>query len=322
MKKTVLLLLLLLLSTLNAPAGQTEKPLFPADNSADRLDEYDELCQKELRKTSKRRFKQLRAEVRGGYTESIGELALAYYHGNGVKKNYKKAYKYMQKAAQAGDENAALMQGHMLALGRGTTKNIPLACDIFTELSQNNNPHAMFQLYRMAAQQKCDISQKEAQRLLDASAQRGIAPALYEKSILSEPNSAQAFLYMEQAARLEYRPARYALARMYETGAGTAANPANAFDYMLLAAKQKLAKAQWQTAQWYEQGYGVKKSLPLAFHWTRSAAKNGVKEAQKRLAEMYQNGTGTPVNLGQARKWEKEYARPEQHPQEPEEEFY
>lgn len=323
MKKTLLLAFLLAAAALNAPARQTQKPFFPADNSADRLDTYDALCQKEQRKNAKRRFKQLRAEVRGGYAESAGELAWAYYRGEGVKKNNKKAYKYMQKAAQTGDENAAVMQGVMLAHGKGVRQNLPLACAIFTELVQNNNPHAMFQLYLLAAKDNCTVPPEEKQRLLDTAAQRGIAPALYEKSLLSTDDPKQAFVYMEQAARLEYRPAQYALARMYETGNGTETNPAKAFDYMLLAAKQKLQEAQWQTAQWYEAGYGVKKSLPLAFHWTRNAAKNGVKEAQKRLAQMYRNGTGTVVNVGQARKWEKKAASAEKTPvRQTEEEFY
>lgn len=321
MKKTLLLALLLAGAALNAPARQAQKPFFPADNSADRLDTYDELYQKEQCKTAKRRFKQLRAEVRGGYAESARELAWAYYRGEGVKKNDKKAYKYMQKAAQAGDAGAAVMQGVMLAHGKGVRQNLPLACAIFKELVQNDNPHAMFQLYRLAS--GCSVSDEEQQRMLDTSARRGVAPALYEKSLLTSNAPEQAFRYMEQAARLEYRPAQYALARMFEAGNGTEINPAKAFDYMLLAAKQNLQEAQWQTAQWYEAGYGVKKSLPLSFHWTRNAAKNGVKEAQKRLAEMYRTGYGVPVNAGQARKWEKKAAANEQTAvRQTKEEFY
>ncbi len=317
--KKLLPVLFTLLVLPYAAAGQTDKLFFPADNSADRLDAYDREFEKEKSKAEKRRFKQLRAEVRNGYSDSLAELALAYYRGTGVKKNDKKAYKYMQKAAQNGDATAAVMQSYLLARGKGVRQNIPAACAMLQELSQNANPHATFQLYNLSQENHCGINAQAAQQLLAFAADKGVAPALFEKA-QNAADLQQAFTYMERAARLEYRRAQYELARMYENGWGTERNPTKAFDYMLLAAKQKLKQAQWQTAQWYSQGYGTEQSPSLAFHWTRNAAKNGVKEAQTRLAQMYRAGQGTPVNLGAARKWEKQAARPAQNT--PEEEFY
>lgn len=55
--------------------------------------EMERLQQKYERKT----FKQVRAEVKAGYTESAADLADLYYRGCGTKKNYKKAYKYYKK---------------------------------------------------------------------------------------------------------------------------------------------------------------------------------------------------------------------------------
>ncbi len=320
MKKFLRLSLLLLAASPWAAATQTDQLFFPADNSADRLDAYEQQAYKEELSVKKRRFKQLRAEVRNGYADSLTELALAYYHGFGVKKNYKKAYKYMQKAAQNGDAVAAVMQAQMSASGKGTSQNIPAACAMLLELAQNANPHAAFQLYKLSARGHCGLTAQETQQQLDFAADKGVSPAWFEKSLQSQ-SPEEAFKNMERAARLEYRPAQYTLARMYEDGRGTQAIPAKAFDYMRLAAKQKLPQAQWQIAQWYEQGYGTEKSPFLAFHWTRIAAKNNIKDAQKRLADMYRSGYGTPVNLGAARNWEKKAASPETA-EEPLEEFY
>lgn len=320
MKKFLLLSLLLCTILRPAFAAQEHKPFFPADNSADRLDAYEQEAEKEKHTAEKRRFKQLRSEVRNGYADSLADLALAYYRGNGVKKNYKKAYKYMQKAAQNGDALAAVLQANWLARGKGVPQNIPLACELLQELVQNKNQHAAFQLYMLGKRDYCGLTETNTQQLLDFAAEKGVAPALFEKARLSS-SPQDSFTFMEQAARLEYRLAQYELARMYENGTGTETNPAKAFDYMMLAAKQKLKKAQWQTAQWYEQGYGVKPNSSLAFHWTRIAAKNNVKDAQKRLAEMYRAGYGVSVNAGAARKWEKKAASMPRH-EETEEEFY
>lgn len=319
--KNLLLIFLFLFTVLPPAFAATErKPFFPADNSADRLDAYEQEAEKEKRTAEKRRFKQLRSEVRNGYTDSLMDLALAYYRGNGVKKNYKKAYKYMQKAAQNGNALAAVLQANWLSRGKGVPQNLPLACDILQELVQNKNPHAAFQLYTLGKQNHCGLTETNTQQLLDFAAEKGVAPALFYKSQNAQ-SPQESFTFMERAARLEYRLAQYELARMYENGTGTETNPAKAFDYMMLAAKQKLKTAQWQTAQWYEQGYGVKQSPSLAFHWTRIAAKNNVKDAQKRLAEMYRTGYGVPVNIGAARKWEKKADAASKN-EETEEEFY
>lgn len=321
MKKLLLLPLLLFAVLPHAFAAKERKPFFPADNSADRMDAYEQEADKEKRAAEKRHFKQLRSEVRNGYADSLTELALAYYRGRGVKKNYKKAYKYMQKAAQNGDSPAAVLQANWLARGKGVAQNIPLACDMLQELVQNANPHAAFQLYKLGKQNHCGLTETKTQQLLDLAAEKGVPPALFEKSRNSQ-SPRESFAFMERAARLEYRLAQYELARMYENGTGTEINPAKAFDYMMLAAKQKLKAAQWQTAQWYERGCGVKQSPSLAFHWTRIAAKNNVKDAQKRLAEMYRAGYGAPVNLGAARKWEKKAAQAAAKREDTEEEFY
>ncbi len=317
-----LLLLSLFLFTVLPPAfaAKERKLFFPADNSADRMDAYEQEAEKEKHTAEKRLFKQLRSEVRNGYTDSLMELAMAYYRGYGVKKNYKKAYKYMQKAAQNGDALAAVLQANWLSRGKGTAKNIPLACELLQELVQNQNPHAAFQLYTLGKQNYCGLTETDTQQLLDFAAEKGVAPALFYKSQNAQ-SPQKSFTFMERAARLEYRLAQYELARMSENGTGTETNPAKAFDYMMLAAKQKLKEAQWQTARWYEQGYGVKQSPSLAFHWTRIAAKNNVKDAQKRLAEMYRTGYGVPVNVGAARKWEKK-ASAAAKTEETEEEFY
>lgn len=256
----------------------------------------------------KQTFKQIKAEVKAGFEDSLVDLADLYYDGIGTKKNYKKAYKYYKKAAKLHNEYAAYSQAFMLMYGQGVKKNQTEAFHMFTTLAENGFPPAALELFRAYKDGNgCEKDPVQSRRWLERAANYRLpAGLLYLGAQTLEENPEEGFFLLKQAADLENMRAQYLTALCYQEGTGTEPDPNRAFEYMLLAAKQHYAPAQWQTAQWYAQGYGTEPSAYQAFRWTRLAAQNGEAAAQKRLAEMYEKGIGTAVNYQLAKKWAEE----------------
>ena len=96
--------------------------------------------QHKLRQTAeKRAFKQVKAEVKAGFSDSLADLADLYYNGIGTKQNYKKAYKYYQQAAQKGDAYAAYSQAFMQMYGQGVKKDPQQAFKQMQTLAQEGS---------------------------------------------------------------------------------------------------------------------------------------------------------------------------------------
>lgn len=296
MKKLFTLLFLLCATVLTAaPAVETD----PAAEEMIKL----------RQEAEERTFKQVKGEVKAGFDDSLVDLAELYYQGVGTKQNYKKAYKYYQKAAQkTGSDYAAYSQAFMLMYGQGVKKAPLQAFDMLLQLAQDGYPPAALEIYRAYKKGSgCQQDDALARQWLEKAANYRLPSALLYLGIeKGEEDPQESFSLLKQAADLESERAQYLTALGYQTGTGTEPNARRAFDYMLRAAKQRYAPAQWQTAQWYEQGYGTQADLYQAFRWTRLAAQQGVAAAQERLANMYERGQGIPANAKLARKWQKE----------------
>ena len=256
----------------------------------------------------KKTFKQVKGEVKAGFTDSIVDLADLYYEGIGTKKNYKKAYRYYQKAARQGNAYAAYSQAFMLMYGEGVKKTPPKAFHMFSELADNGFELAALEMYRAYQNGNgCEKDAAQARQWLEKAANYRVPTGLlYLGMEVAEEDPVRGFFLLKEAADLEDKRAQYLTALCYQEGKGAPANARRAFEYMLLSAKQHYGPAQWQTAQWYAQGYGTRKSVYQEFRWTRLAALEQVPQAQERLAQMYEEGIGTPIDKKLAKKWYKE----------------
>jgi uncharacterized protein len=78
---------------------------------------------------------------------------------------------------------------------------------------------------------------------------------------------------------------------------------AEAFRWIELAAKQGLPGAQVDLAFFYVNGLGVEKSYDEAFRWYRLAAAQGDPDAEYSVGVCYLHGEGVEQNLDLARKW-------------------
>lgn len=260
-------------------------------------------------------FKQLKAEARwGASAEVYTALGKAYYFGWETKKNYKKAYKYFQKAAQKGHPQAQLFSAVMTLKGRGTPKNPQKAFASVEQLAQNGSSLAQYilaKMYQNAEGTPQDMAQSIKWLWRSSSAPLPVAAAQYKLALLLEKgvpaqlekNPQKAFELMLSAAEAEYPLARYHTARMYLTGTGTEKNEKKAFKFMKLAAQDGLTRAKTDLSKMYRTGTGVKANDWSAFKWMHSAALAGNVPAMETTATYYHQGIGTPANRQEALFW-------------------
>jgi len=126
-------------------------------------------------------------------------LAWMYDTGQGIEQDYKQAFEWYKKAADAGYGDAQLRLAEMYQLGLGIEQNNQLAIE----------------WYQTAAEQ----DYHKAQRVL---------ADLYRTGTLLKQDSKLAFKWYKKAAVLEDLPAQYALAEMYYQGEGTAKDDSKA----------------------------------------------------------------------------------------------
>ncbi|MBQ7576634.1 MAG: SEL1-like repeat protein [Synergistaceae bacterium] len=69
------------------------------------------------------KIEQLRREADRGHVGSQFELGRIYYNGDGVKRDYKQAYYWYDKAANKGDANAQYRLAELFYSGHGTKQN-------------------------------------------------------------------------------------------------------------------------------------------------------------------------------------------------------
>ncbi|MBQ7561698.1 MAG: SEL1-like repeat protein [Synergistaceae bacterium] len=69
------------------------------------------------------KIEQLRREADKGHVGSQFELGRIYYNGEGVKRDYKQAYYWYEKAANKGDANAQYRLAELFYSGHGTNQN-------------------------------------------------------------------------------------------------------------------------------------------------------------------------------------------------------
>ena len=78
------------------------------------------------------------AADKGLIYSAMAEVAGCYYHGVGVEINYSEAFKYAQKGADGGNEDAKILLGYMFTEGKGTEKNTSESERLMREVISNS----------------------------------------------------------------------------------------------------------------------------------------------------------------------------------------
>ncbi len=259
-------------------------------------------------------FRQSEGEVKWDkQPESELDLGKAYYYGRGTKKNFKKARKHLQKAADAGEREAQLILALMQAQGQGFKENPQAGFESVQKLAPDYPlaQYALSRLYEDGLGTRADARQalkwltRAAQAPVPIPAAQGRLGRYYAEGYppYIEPDAKKAFELTLAAAEAENRTARYRVALMYLNGQGTEKNEKRAFHFMRLAARGGLTQAQKALSDMYRDGTGVAKDDYGVFSWMRAAAKNGDAQAQEQTALHYLHGTGVSASRKEALFW-------------------
>lgn len=259
-------------------------------------------------------FRQSEGEVKWDkQPESELDLGKAYYYGQGTKKNFKKARKHLQKAADAGEREAQLILALMQVQGQGVAENPQAGFEAVQKLAPDY-PLAQYALARLYADGLgTPANAEKALKWLTRAAQAPVpVPAAQVKlgNYYAEgyppyikPDAEKAFELTLAAAEAENRTARYRVALMYLNGQGTEKNEKRAFHFMRLSARDGLTQAQKALSDMYRNGTGVAQDDYGVFSWMLAAAKNGDVEAQEQTALHYLRGTGVAASRKEALFW-------------------
>jgi TPR repeat protein len=138
---------------------------------------------------------------------------------------------------------------------------------------------------------------------------------MYEKSLGTTQDDAQAAHWYRASSEAGYPPAQIALANLYHQGRGVPQDFGAALDLFLKAAEYEQsytyrlkparppAVALYRAGEMIERGRGVQADPAAAARYYQIAAKAGNPDAQFALAELYRKGNGLAADPAEAERW-------------------
>jgi TPR repeat protein len=200
-------------------------------------------------------------------------LAIKYYFGNEVPRNYAEAVKWVRLAADGGS---------------------PLAREVALSLRTSRDPAA---------------SGRESMHWLRLGAARGnpraqelLGVELYEGETVPR-DLEQAVKLLLPAAEKGMARSQYVLGRIYASGEGTPPDYAEAIAWLEKAAGQGFADAQHEIGWMYAHGRGVPENAGEAGRWLRLAAAQNHTPAKSLLWSMAESGRTTAKNIAEMNAW-------------------
>lgn len=220
-----------------------------------------------------------RVAAAAGDPKAEYSLGRQYANGEGVPRDYAKAFEYLSQSANQGYAPAQTALGSCYALGDGTRRDYTVAVE----------------WYRKAAAQG------------DPLGEYCVGYAFAHGKGVSEDMNAAVDWWQKAAAQGQVN-AENALGQFYFHG--ESANDTNhvnfpeALKWFRKAAEQGYAPAMGQLGYMYQYGIGVKQNWPEALKWSRRGADMGDATAEDNLGLMYESGdAGVPMDKVQAYKW-------------------
>lgn len=197
--------------------------------------------------------------AKSGSAEAQTRLGVIYTLGQGVKTDYKEAFRWFEQAKTANHPEATYWYGIFLLNGYGVEKS----------------PEKSLTWFEIAANQ----GYVEAKNVL------GI---MYMEGIGVKRDYATAFKWNTQAAKAGNPTAMYNLGQQYEKGAGTIQDDKQSIYWYSSSAQQGHMFAEFEMGYAYEYGIGgLIKDLNQAIDWYRKAANKRSAPAQYNLANIF-----------------------------------
>lgn len=235
----------------------------------------------------------MRRTVQGaekGEVDSQFMLALAYYNGEGVERDYAKAAHWFAKAAEQDDFEALYRLGVCYENGHGVEKDPHKAFELYFKAAEEQIPDAM------AAVSRCyrnGIGVERNARKADYWAAhesmtnqcnfRNMEDGMEQMRALL--TGSEWFIKSLQATVKAGRPdAMTLLGILHMEGRGVPHNPQKAIALLQKAAALQDAEAMYRLGICYERGAGVPQDMVQAYTWFRKAASFGHEEALRFLS--------------------------------------
>lgn len=225
---------------------------------------------------------QLQIAANKGDVDAQSQLGRYYYSGTGIQQDYKQAFKWLYKAAEAGNAEALFYVGRMLDKGLGVSKSPDYAAAAYT-----------------AAADKGYTRAEEA--IIDSDLEFEAGKAYYFRAD-SSLDYKKAFSWMQKAADKGNDWAYEYLGTMYQEGKGVTKSDAKAFAAYLKVATNKEydSVGKLRVGEMYYLGQGVAQDYTKAFEWFVKSAANQNAIAQARVGEMYYQGRGATKDYARA----------------------
>ena len=178
-------------------------------------------------------------------------------------KDYAKALKYYQYAAEKNDSYSQFRLGNMYDMGNGVTQNYAEAMKWYLKSANQGN----------------------------VSAQNNIG-CMYDKGHGVKQDYSEANKWYQKAAEQGHTLAQHNLGFNFYNGNGITQNYTEALNWWLKAAKSGHAISQYNVGVMYKNGQGVKQDYSEALKWYTKASEQGHTGALYYLGLMYAEGIG------------------------------
>ena len=222
------------------------------------------------------------------------------YYREGTSNQNKQSLFWLQKLAEAGDDEAQFIYAHEL-MEKGNEEEAFNWCK---KAAEQGNSAAQFGLYKhydngVGVEEDEDLA---LEWLKKAVAQRDVNALFeYAKYYLDE---CTAIYYFSKAAEQGHTKAMYELGECYHRGKGIGCNGEKAYEWYRKAAENGHVEAQNWVGRYLEEGWAnVTKNEKEAVEWYRKAAEQGFDIAQTNLANCLYSGRGVAENKAEAYKW-------------------
>ncbi|MBN1864353.1 MAG: SEL1-like repeat protein [Victivallales bacterium] len=258
----------------------------------------------------------VRNAAENGDARSQVTLGNAYFHGNGVQKDYHKAFSLYSRAAENGSAAAYLNLGICLENGLGTPRDKFRAFDLYSKAAGLGIREAMFNvamchkdgIYGADGAELLPPDSKYAEEILSKLIDSGFIPAHTALAAIyidgKDPERSQeAFRLLSLAAAAGDPQAMSLIADCYSLGLGAEPNETEKIRWLENAAAAGSMEARAKLAFCLEHGNGVAKDTRKALRLYAEAAAAGILMAQVKIAEAYAFGIGVTQDVQLARRW-------------------
>ncbi len=236
-------------------------------------------------------------EAKNNNRDAFYHLGLIYGRGDGIERDFSKALKWLQKAADAGHKESQFMVSNLYRKGQGTEPSMNKAVEYALMAAKQNHAAAqnnlgLFYLQGLGV----DKDLKKGFEWTYKSAKAGYADAqntlsgLYASGTGVEINQIEAQKWVRKAAAQGHKPAQKTVASLDDPKNKRALVKLEQQFYQKAQKGDVVALLNMATIN--ANGIGVPANLPVAARYYQLAANSGNAIAQFELAKMYRQGLG------------------------------